>query len=276
MNQKLGWIDGHWGSPKELKIPIHDRGINFSDGIFETIFVENGKPQLLIAHLTRWHKNAEILGMTLPPNIEILSPILSEGIEKCALDKGCGSIRLNWSRGHNINRGIDIRQPNDEKSLYIFWIEISHIEPSFQAIATLISKSEKRNAESVISQCKTFNYIQSIQARREAKLAGFDDALLMSTTDEICCGTTANIIVKRNKELLTPRLQSGCLPGIMRAQGLKKGIFKEAKLSPQPQAEDEWLLINSLGCHPITKVNQTSTRLFPNPRDLWKSLLLAN
>ena len=128
MYQKLGWIDGHWGSPTELKIPINDRGLNLSDGIFETIYVENGNPQLLIAHLNRWHKNSQILGMALPPNIEILTPILNEGIEKSALENGCGSIRLNWSRGNNIYRGIDICQQTGGKSLYIFWIEISQIK----------------------------------------------------------------------------------------------------------------------------------------------------
>ena len=40
-NEKLGWINGHWGVFKDLKVPINDRGLNFSDGIFETILILN-------------------------------------------------------------------------------------------------------------------------------------------------------------------------------------------------------------------------------------------
>ncbi len=41
-NTKLGWINGHWGIFKDLKVPINDRGLNFADGIFETILIFNG------------------------------------------------------------------------------------------------------------------------------------------------------------------------------------------------------------------------------------------
>ncbi len=267
--QTIGWFNGVWGSPNELKIPINDRGLNFSDGIFETIYIENGRTFLLKEHLLRWKKSAHILGLNEPPSEETLQPIIKQALTKTVLKNGSGSIRLNWSRGKNLNRGIDIIS----QSNHSFWIEVSEVEPSFNPISTIISQYEKRNAESQLSQCKTLNYIQSVQARMEAKNAGFNDALLLSTTGEVCCGTTANIIVKRNNILLTPRIESGCLDGIMRAQGLRNGILKEAKLSNNPESEDEWLLINSLSCHSISKINQTSLKLYKNPERLWRSLL---
>ena len=53
-NEKLGWINGHWGIFKDLKVPINDRGLKFADGIFETILILNGIPQLPVSytHLT--------------------------------------------------------------------------------------------------------------------------------------------------------------------------------------------------------------------------------
>ncbi len=152
-------------------------------------------------------------------------------------------------------------------------MEISATEPSFNSISTIISRYEKRNASSLISQCKTFAYSQSIQARREAQLAKCDDALLLSTNNEICCGSTSNLIVRRNKEWLTPKITSGCLPGIMRQQGLNNGLFKEATLKAKPEKEDNWLLINSLGCRPINNVNNQNLQVWENPKDLWFSLL---
>ena len=57
--------------------------------------------------------------------------------------------------------------------------------------------------------------------------------MTISTNEEISCGTTANIIIKRNNEWLTPRIESGCLPGIMRQQGLNSGLIRAAKIAKQ-------------------------------------------
>ena len=110
-------------------------------------------------------------------------------------------------------------------------------------------------------------------ARRESNLAGYDDALLLSTNGEISCGTTANIIIKRNNEWLTPRIESGCLPGVMRQQGLNTGLLKEAKIAKEPEVNDQWLLINSISCHSIIKINEICLKEYKNAEMLWNSLL---
>ena len=197
--EKLGWINGHWGVFEDLKLPINDRGLHFADGIFETILILNGIPKLLNEHLLRWEKSANILGMNPPPSKKWLISLINDGINQSQLNKKNGVIRLNWSRGGSDQRGIDL---NNIKS-HRFWLEIDHYEPTFDSISTLISQTEKRNTFSRLSSCKTFSYNQAIQARHEAKQAGFDDALLLNIEDKMCCGTTANILVKRNNNWFT-------------------------------------------------------------------------
>ena len=269
MKNRLGWIEGNWGLLEELHLPINDRGLNFGDGIFETILIFNGKPQFFAQHLNRWKNSAIQLGMALPPKKEKIINLIHSGIELCSIQKGFGAIRLNWSRGANPNRGINI---NEDIMQHRFWLEINSIQPSFNPLTAIISHTEKRNANSKLNAHKTFAYGQSIQARREANTSGYDEALLESTTGEICCGTTANLIVKRNDTYLTPRLKSGCLPGIMRQQGINLGLFKEANIDITPQIEDEWLLINSLNCQPISKINNNNLKTSINPTTLWLSL----
>ena len=79
-SKKLGWINGQWGIFKDLKIPINDRGLNFADGIFETIFILNGIPQLVDEHLNRWEKSANILEMNPPPSKEWLISLIKDRI----------------------------------------------------------------------------------------------------------------------------------------------------------------------------------------------------
>ena len=276
ITRRISWIDGHWESINTAMIPIQDRGLNYADGIFETILILQGKIKFFSAHLNRWKTSAKKLGMATPPEETWLNPIIKEGIARCSMQESHGALRLNWSRGDNQSRGITITTHEPNSSSHRFWAELNTTTPQFEPISTIISSNEKRNADSQLSFCKTFAYGQGIQARREAQLNGFDDALLLSTTGEICCGTSANLLVKRNNELLTPRLKSGCLPGVMRQQGLKSGLFKEAKINRIPQKNDEWLLINSLSCRPIYKLNKKILNTFKNAESLWLSLYNIN
>ena len=63
----IAWIDGCWGEPDDLQLPLSDRGLQLADGLFETILVLDGAAQLLPEHLARWAASAELLGMNLPP-----------------------------------------------------------------------------------------------------------------------------------------------------------------------------------------------------------------
>jgi 4-amino-4-deoxychorismate lyase len=137
----------------------------------------------------------------------------------------------------------------------------------------MISQTERRNSFSRLSYCKTFSYSQGIQARLEAKNAGFNDAILLNSQGEICCATTANILVKRENNWLTPPSNSGCLPGIMRQRGIDLNIIKETLIEAKPKDNDEWFLINSLSCRPIQKINKKELKISTNPKEFWLSLL---
>ena len=87
--------------------------------------------------------------------------------------------------------------------------------------------------------------------RGYARLAGADDALLLNGSGELCCGTTANLLVQREGCWLTPPLSSGCLPGVMRGRALQLGLAQETRLPPDVQTGDRWLLLNSLSARPL-------------------------
>ena len=272
MSKNFGWINNQWGSLDQLAIPINDRGLNYGDGIFETILIWQGMPKLLKEHLARWKRSAQVLEMEEPPEEEMILTLINEGINLCSLQQRDGAVRLNWSRGSNLKRGIDIHIPQFENSTNRFWLELNPIEANFSPVSVMISNTEKRNGSSQLNGHKTFAYGQAIQTRQEAKRYGFDDALIESTLGGICCGSAANLIVKRNDEYLTPSLQSGCLPGIMRQQGINSGIIKEKIIDVRPMVGDQWLLINSLSCRPIYKVNNVLLEAISSPQDFWSSL----
>jgi 4-amino-4-deoxychorismate lyase len=82
MPVNLAWIDGRWGGPDDLQLPLSDRGLQLADGLFETVLVLDGTPQLLPEHLARWVASAELLGMEPPPSQQDLSGLIDEAIVK--------------------------------------------------------------------------------------------------------------------------------------------------------------------------------------------------
>lgn len=272
--QAIAWLDtpagGVWGDPDSLALPLSDRGLLLADGLFETVLLQAGRPQLLAAHLRRWHSSAALLGMPPPPSLEAVAARAAEAVARSGIKDG--ALRLNWSRGSQApgQRGLEPPQPARAR----FWLQLTPATASFASRSVLISRHEQRNASSLLSRCKTFAYGQAIAARREAREAGFDDALLASSAGGLCCGSAANLLLYSRGRWLTPPLSSGCLPGVMRGRALELGLALEQPLSADKLlAGDGAVLLNSLGCQPIRQLQGQPLPPPPEPEDFWRALL---
>jgi|TARA_B100002051_G_scaffold93423_1_gene89296 branched-chain amino acid aminotransferase len=268
MTKAIAWLDGQWGAPHELSLPLNDRGLQLADGLFETVLLQGGEPQLLEQHLERWATSANLLGMAPPPERSHLQPLIEEATQRCGLQRSSAVLRLNWSRGASERRGIDVPQAAQHR----FWMTLEAGEPTFSAVTAIICQQERRNADSLISRCKTFAYGQAVLARREANQRGCEDALLLNTRGQLCSGTVANLMVRRNGNWLTPPLSSGCLPGVMRGRALTLGLVQEAELESDLRPDDEAALINSLSCRPLIALNGLPRSLTDTER-FWRNLL---
>ena len=59
-------------------------------------------------------------------------------------------------------------------------------------------------------------YVNSILAKTEATLAGFDEAILLNSDGHVCEGTGENLFLAKDNMLHTPSLSENVLPGITR------------------------------------------------------------
>ena len=273
MNTALGWYKNQWLDIDQILISANNRGLKFGDGIFETILIKKNKPILLDEHLKRLEKSSKILNINLKINLTTLKKLINDGIRKLALKNDqLGSVRVNYSRGNNKGRKLKINSTLETNELDNLWLEFFHIKPNFSSIGVFISQIEKRNEFSLISKCKTFSYNQAIQVLSEANAKSFDDSLLLNTSGELCCGSTFNLLIKRNNHWITPRKESGCLEGIMVAKALKLKIVKEELIFPEFLDDDIIIAINSLSCKQITQVNDLKFRKKFDPIYFWDLL----
>ena len=63
---------------------------------------------------------------------------------------------------------------------------------------------------------KTTSYAENVLALRYAHERNAAEAILANSVGELCEGTGSNVFVGVGGQLLTPPLDSGCLPGITR------------------------------------------------------------
>ncbi len=82
---------------------------------------------------------------------------------------------------------------------------------------------------------------------------GFKDVLLYNTREEVTESTIANLVVKKNGELLTPSVQCGLLPGVYRAWLLEKQEIREEILTIEDVlSSPEAYLLNAVrGMHRV-------------------------
>jgi branched-chain amino acid aminotransferase len=81
----------------------------------------------------------------------------------------------------------------------------------------LVTVSVRRPAADVLDpRVKSLNYLNNVLAKREARLRGADEALVLNARGDIAEASVANLFCVRDAALLTPPATDGALEGITR------------------------------------------------------------
>ena len=172
-------------------------------GLFETILVDQGKPQHLELHLKRLMHSAQELG--IPCSLLELNKVLGIAIENCNIDVQ-HRLRLDLDRWGKASYEMAPLIPL-KGSAKIFWA--SHILPDPKK-ATLHSKN-------VLLRHKVSTRDTYDQAWKIAEgLSGFD-ALFINEHGFVTEGGRSSVFIKSGDRWLTPPITAGLLPGIMRS-----------------------------------------------------------
>jgi branched-chain amino acid aminotransferase len=123
--------------------------------------------------------------------------------------------------------------------------------------------------------------MENILARMTARAAGCDEAILLNEQGYLAEGSTTNIFLVSNKELITPSLESGVLPGITREVVLEiaraaniKTLERQVELEELIEAEEAFLTNSILEIMPLTWFESKPIGT-GKPGDLTKELLAA-
>jgi branched-chain amino acid aminotransferase len=258
------WVDRQLVVAEGRHLSAFDRGFVLGDGVFETLRARAGRPTELPEHVARLQRSAAGLAIPLPADIEgLLTQAIATLLSAEALDgpNGDASVRITVSRGPYFGRGL---LPPDEHPVPTIVVQAwaitvppaGHLDVGLH----LVPSSIRRDPENPLSSLKTTSRADYVYARVEAREAGADDALFLTTDGFLSEATSANVFLVRGDELATPSLACAILPGTTRdwilrwaeAAGLRTN---EAWLTTRDLAEADEAFISSsvAGILPVTR-----------------------
>jgi branched-chain amino acid aminotransferase len=236
------YLNGQLISRSKAKLSPFDHGFLYGYGLFETMRAYDGHIFRLDSHLTRLRCSAESIGHT--------HSILTTEEGKQSLKAACmatleanelkdARLRLTVSAGEG-----DMTPDPGTCSSPTILITAQNLVPlppekyetGFKAAVSFL----RRNSQSPLSRLKSTCYMENILARMAARAAGCDEAILLNEQRYLAEGSSTNIFLVSNGELITPCFESGVLPGITREAVLE--IARNSNI----KATERWVELNEL------------------------------
>ena len=205
-------------------------------------------------------------GLDIPLDDRSIDDALADGIAALlaadGLDgpDGDASVRITVSRGEIIGRGLlPLERPNPTVVIQAWPVPpppADHLERGLH----LAVSSVRRDPENPLAALKTTSRADYVFARLEARRAGADDALFLTTDGHLSEATSANIFLVRGTELATPALACAILPGTTRTWLLRwagevglAAVEGWLTTSDLANADEAFLCSSVAGVLPVTR-----------------------
>jgi 4-amino-4-deoxychorismate lyase len=200
------WINGR----RATAIDHRDRGLQYGDGLFETMRVRHRAVRLLDYHLERLYDGCRRMAIAAPPE-----PLLRRELARIAVQRPTGVLKLIVTRGSGA-RGY--RPSGRERCTRIVAL---HPLPA-GTVARASSPVRVRlctmhlAGNPALAGLKSLNRLDSVLARAEWRDARIWEGLMRDADENIVCGTMSNLFLRRGSMLLTPVLDRCGVAGVMR------------------------------------------------------------
>lgn len=248
------YLDNSFVQEHEAFVPITDRGFLFGDGVFTTVKVENGVPELLQEHLLRLKEDAEQLSIDCP---RVDSILIEELIKRNQAFNGTWRLKIIVTGGCEKGLCLPTRKGSLLMTLQPYQVE------------------EKKVLRVVVypypvggmsARLKTLSYVERLSARQYALDRGCDDAITVDGSGNVLEVSFGNIFWKNEGAYFTPSRNLPLYYGVsiqqleknLESDGIKLNLV-ERKID-NLSAETELFSINSLqGIKSLKKFENINT-----------------
>jgi 4-amino-4-deoxychorismate lyase len=216
-----------------------DEGLSFGLGFFETILVRE-KPYYLKEHLHRLNQSLTQFGFDRSLQVETVQ---------------------NFINYHAIKDTV-LKLIVTQKNQLALLRPIPYDKGSYASGKKVRFSKVIKSRNSQLIAHKTLNYGENMLALRSAQQAGYDDCLFLNEIGNVTESAIANLFMIQNNRLLTPPLEDGLLPGVIRSEILSHFPVLETplRIDQVTSCQGAFLTNSLMGAMPITQIE---TRTLP-------------
>lgn len=241
-------------------VSAFDRGLQYGDGLFETMAVYNNNIYLWDSHWQRLAKGCEQLSIALPDKETIEKDIASvcelentsRFVIKLIVTRGEGQRGYRFSASQNTTQIISSNPwPDYPEKYFIDGVSVRYCE-------TTLSKNSK------LAGIKHLNRLEQVLARNEWDTDEFQEGLMLTSDGIVIDGTMSNIFAVKDNMLFTPELSLCGVSGVMRKTVIKIAkdigfpVYEKNFTKIELEQADELFLTNSLfGVWPVRVIAKT-------------------
>ena len=191
-------------------IDVNDRGLQFGDGVFETIRVHQGRPVWWQQHMDRLLEGCRRLRFTHLPDDKVLRA------EACELSADCltGTLKIIVTRGTSSS---GYAAPADIMPNRVLQLRSGTRHQSKSGQGIMLGISEQRiTGSQQLSGIKHLNRLEQVLARMQCQAEGWDECIMLDIEDKVVEGSMSNLFIWQQDRLLTPLLGQAGIKGICR------------------------------------------------------------
>lgn len=221
---------------EDLDLSYLNRGFQYNDGLFDTLIFTDGRVRFLHDHLDRLHRALHVLGLVLPEawlQEAFWQQQVSWLIRENAVSAPLIRIKANIWR----QTGGLFTPDTDQAEILLAVTVQAAPAPLIGRAGILASVPVPFSPYSFFKGPYALHYVQ---AGREKKRLGLEEAILLDAQGHIAEALVSNIFWWKDRVLYTPALETGCIAGIMRLNVLRacqmlrlevrEGFYGEADL----------------------------------------------
>ena len=207
----IEWFRG--GKPLR-SINLDDRGVQYGDGLFETIAIRDRRPRLWDYHVERLQAGAERLGLPVPSR-QALEKELESALEATNVEADRYTAKIVVTAGPG-PRGY--ARPRTVMPTVLVAVSASAAlhESLYRAGAIVRICNTRLGIQPQLAGIKSLNRLEQVLARREWQDESVFEGLLLDTDGRLICGTMSNVFLIDGNSLVTPAITRCGVAGVMR------------------------------------------------------------
>ena len=253
-----------------------DRGLQYGDGVFETIATEKGLLLCWDEHIKRLESGCQRLNIPVQDCEKLKNEalFLIDSNEKSII-----KIRITRGQGGRGYKVPDNPEPTRIISLYPF---PEYSTDNANGISMRVCDYRYSHNET-LAGIKHLNRLEQVMARSEWTDTAIAEGVVLDNKNNVIEGTMSNIFCVKNDVLSTPELNLCGVEGVIRNRILElaptlgiKTEVKSVSLDELKNADEIFVCNSVIGLWPVTKLEEQTFSVGNLSKQIRQALLEAN